>query len=393
MIPRTKVNYSFADLARSCFSGIGRHQFTDRLTQKLGEMFGERHALLTGSGRGALYMLLRALPHNTVVVPAYTCKAVVEAVKLAGKQVVYVEAEPNGFNMDPLPLAPLLDEDVIVLATHQFGIPCDIEAIVRLCEDSGAFLIEDAAASMGSRVDTRLTGTFGDAAFFSFDSTKLVTVPLKGGFLTVKDEAIFEQVRGVDAQEARPMPWWFHIKLLCLASALVLLENPLLYRIFHTVIFRWRNRFTADSSELDLHLGAFYRYRLAEWQAWLALRQLDQFDDLVKARRRLYAEYRRRLQGSKTFVLPPQDTKEEWACIRFPIRVADDKLLFYRSAIKRGVDFAFSFTFIVCPQRFERAHRLAASVLDLPFYYKLSESEIDTVVSVLRQLDREGVPP
>jgi dTDP-4-amino-4,6-dideoxygalactose transaminase len=131
---------------------------------------------------------------------------------------------------------------------------------------------------------------------------------------------------------------------------------------------------------------------LSEFASRLVLRQLDQFDDLVKARRRLYAEYYRRLQGTKTFVLPPEDTKEEWACIRFPIRVAGDKLSFYRNAVKKGIDFAFSFTFIVCPQRFERAHRLAASVLDLPFYYKLSESEIDQVIAVLRQLDSEGVP-
>jgi dTDP-4-amino-4,6-dideoxygalactose transaminase len=356
-------------------------------------MFGERHALLTASGRGALYVLLRALPQNTVVVPAYTCKAVVEAVKLAGKQVVYVEAEPDGFNMDPLALAPLLGEDATVLATHQFGIPCDIEAIVRLCEKSGAFLIEDAAASMGSRVGARLTGTFGDAAFFSFDSSKLVTVPLKGGFLTVKDAAVFERVQRIHAQEARAMPWWVHIKLLCLATALVLLENHLLYRIFHTVVFRWRNRFTADSAQLDLRLGALYRYRLAEWQAWLALRQVDKFDDMVQARRRIYAEYHRRLQGSKTFLLPPEDKSDEWACIRFPIRVSGDKLSFYRSAVKKNVDFAFSFTFIVCPKEFQRAHRLAASVLDLPFYHKLGEGEIDSVVSAVRKLDREGVAP
>jgi len=391
MIPRTKVNYSLLDLARSCFARSGRHEFTGRLTDRLSELFGTRNVLLTASGRGALYLLLRALPQSAVVVPAYTCKAVVEAVKLAGKEVVYVEAEPDGFNMDPSALAPLVGEDAIVLATHQFGIPCSIEAIVRLCEERGAFLIEDAAASMGSRVGTRLTGTFGDAAFFSFDSTKLLTVPLKGGFLTAKDAVVFERVRQVHSQEVRPMPWWTHLKLLFFATALVLLEKHLVYRIFHTVVFRWRNRFTADSTQLDLRLNALYRYRLAEWQGWLAERQLDRFDEIIRARRRIYAEYHRRLQGSKTFVLPPEDRSQEWACIRFPIRISSDKLSFYRSAVKRGVDFAFSFTFIVSPQRFELAHRLAASVLDLPFYYKLSESELDTVVSVLLQLDEEGV--
>jgi dTDP-4-amino-4,6-dideoxygalactose transaminase len=391
MIPRTKVNYSLIDLARSCFAGTRRHRFTNHLTHKLSRIFGEPHVLLTASGRGGLYLLLRALPQSTVVVPAYTCKAVVEAVKLARKQIVYVDVEPDGFNMDPRSLAPLLSDDAIVLATHQFGIPCDIETIVRLCEENGAFLVEDAAASMGSRVGRQLTGTFGGAAFFSFDSTKLLTVPLKGGFLTVKDAVVFDQIREVHAQITRSMPWWAHLKLLCLATALILLENHLIYRLFHTVVFRWRNRFTEDSTELDLRLSALYRYRLAEWQAWLATRQLDRFDEIVQVRRRLYAEYHRRLQGSKSFVLPPEDRKKEWACVRFPIRVAGDKLLFYRSAVEKGIDFAFSFTFIVCPLEFERAHRLAASVLDLPFYYKLSEKELDKVISVLRELDSKGL--
>jgi dTDP-4-amino-4,6-dideoxygalactose transaminase len=391
VIPRTKVNYSLIELAGSVFYGTGQHGLGVRLARKLAEMFGGRYVLLAASGRGALYLLLRALPQSTVVVPAYTCKAVVEAVKLAGKQVAYVEMEPDGFNMDPSALAPLLGEDAIVLATHQFGIPCDIETIVRLCEKSGVFLIEDAAASMGSRVGARLTGTFGDAAFFSFDSTKLVTVPLKAGFLTVRDAAVFERVRQVHAEETRAMSWWAKFHLLSLGTALVLLQNHLLYRIFHNVTFRWRGRFTADSAELDLHLGAYYRYRFAEWQAWLALRQLDRFDELVQTRRRLYADYHRRLQGSRRFALPPEDKSGEWACIRFPIRVAADKLSFYRDAIKKGVDFAFSFTFIASPKSYRRAHRLADRVLDLPFYCNLSESEIDRVVSVLQQLDDESL--
>jgi dTDP-4-amino-4,6-dideoxygalactose transaminase len=69
--------------------------------------------------------------------------------------------------------------------------------------------------------------------------------------------------------------------------------------------------------------------------------------------------------------------------------VSGDKFELYRRAAERGIDFAFSFTYVACPADFEIAHRIAAEVLDLPFYGKLSEGEMDRVVSTLRELDSE----
>lgn len=82
-------------------------------------------------------------------------------------------------------------------------------------------------------------------------------------------------------------------------------------------------------------------------------------------------------EGScKTFKVPPPDSEQEWACIRFPLRIQGDKFAFYNRAVERGIDFAFSFAFIACPEEFRNALRLARSVLDLPFYEKLSEREL-----------------
>jgi dTDP-4-amino-4,6-dideoxygalactose transaminase len=389
MVPRTKVTYSLLDLVRSWFVGTERGEFSDRLSHRLSQLFGRPHVLLTASGRGALYFLLKALSHTTVVLPSYTCKAVIEAALLAGKQVVYVETEVDGFNIEPSVLMPLLSNDVIFIATHQFGIPCDIDMIAKLCSQSGAFLVEDAAASLGTRVKGRLTGTFGAAAFFSFDSSKLINVPLKGGFLVVDDAALFENVKTVYENETGTIPWRERVKLVALATALILIENNFLYRIFHTLVFRRRNRFTEDSADLDLSLSGLYRYRLAEWQAWIAFRQLVRLDELIERRRYIYAAYARQLRGCRTFRLPPEDEAREWACIRFPIRIVGDKISFYSRASEMGIDFAFSFTYVVCPPRYERAHLLAASVLDLPFYHKLSPREFTKVVSTLQRLDRE----
>lgn len=389
MIPRTKVGYRFADLARALVTSERGTAFRAGLSGSLVAMFDSPNVLLTASGRGALYVLLSALPQRKVLVPAYTCKAVVEAARFAGKELVFGESEPDGFNMAPESLDGLLDADTIVVATHQFGIPCAIAATVALARAKGAFVVEDAAASLGSRVDGRLTGTFGDAAIFSFDSTKLVNVPLKGGFLLVRDAALFARCRAFASTATRPMPLARKLRHLALGTALLAIEQPLLYRLFHSVKFRWRNRFTDDHAGLAERPDPFYTDRLAEWQARILVAQVARVAATIERRRQIYATYLERLRGAVGFALPPADARSEWAPIRFPIRARGDKLDLYRRAVERGVDFAFSFTFIASPPAFRRSHELADAVLDLPFYERLSEHELERVAAVLKQIDHD----
>ena len=86
MIPRTKVNYTFISLMNALFTSEREEYFRRRIIHHLGCFLGSPHILLTGSGRGALYLLLLALPHRKVFIPAYTCKTVAEAALLAGKK-------------------------------------------------------------------------------------------------------------------------------------------------------------------------------------------------------------------------------------------------------------------------------------------------------------------
>ena len=389
MIPRTKVSYRLGELLRASAVSERDDRARAALTARLARTVGTDHVLLTASGRGALFVLLSVLPQRKVLVPAYTCKAVVEAARLAGKELVYGESEADGMNMAPQSLEGRLDADTVLVATHQFGIPCAIERMVEMARAAGAFVVEDAAASLGSRVGGRLTGTFGDAAIFSFDSTKLVNVPLKGGFLTVVDADLFRRCRTFAASATRAMPPSRKLRYLVLGVALILLEQPALYRLFHNVKFRWRGRFTDDDAALKPALGGFYTDRFAEWQALIALPQIDRLDETIAKRQRMYARYRDSLGGAVAFALPPEDARAEWAPIRFPIRARGDKLELYRRAVQRGVDFAFSFTFIASPTAFAEAHALAASILDLPFYERLSERELQRVVAVLKSIDQD----
>jgi dTDP-4-amino-4,6-dideoxygalactose transaminase len=385
MIPRVRVNYGWRDLRAAMAARDGKQR--EQLRGTLAQLCGVEDVLLTPSGRGGLYYILRAAPQSRVVIPAYTCNAVIEAALLAGKEVVFVDAAANGFNSSATDLADLLDADTAFIATHQYGIPCDIVAMAQLCRERGALLIEDCAASLGSRVRGQLTGTFGDLAFFSFDSTKLINVPLKAGFVLARDPKWLAAVRAAYEAEIEPMPAHHQRRLLGLAAAYVAIRHPGLYGLYHH--FALRRRFTAETAALSPTPTEFYRYDVTEWQAAIALRQLARFDAIVDRRRALYAGYRSELVGAHHFTLPPADARGEWACIRFPILVQGDKLAWYRKANAGGVDFAFSFTYLASPPEYENAHTLAREVLDLPFYDGLEERELRQTVRVLRRIDRK----
>ena len=390
MIPRTKVNYGLADLVRAALSFEGRSRGRADLIDNLRELTGCRHILLTASGRGALYAILKAVDRRRVLIPSYTCKAVDEAALLADRHVVHVATEPDGFNMDVAALEALVDSDSIIVATHQFGIPCDIGATMRIARERGALVVEDAAASLGTRVHGRLTGTIGDVGFFSFDSTKLVTVPLKGGFIATNDDALAERIAAVLANETvAPSAIW-KVKTLALAAILVLIENGVLYRLFHWLFLKRRGLVTTDEPGLRPERTEFYRHELTNWQARIAIPQILRLDSIVATRRRLHRELRAGLAGVRCCLLPPPDTNDEWACIRFPIRVRGDKLGYYRQLIQRSVDCAFSFTFIADPLACEHARRLADSVLDLPCYEKLTDREVSKVIAAVQSIDSTG---
>ena len=387
MIPRVKVNYGWRELLAAICSASARD--CSRLRETLARLFAVEDVLLTPSGRGGLFFILSAVPHSRVVIPAYTCKAVVEAARLAGKTVLFLDAAPQSFNCDTAGLAELLDADTVFIATHQFGIPCDIEASARICRERGALLVEDCAASLGTRVGGRLTGTFGDAAFFSFDSTKLINVPLKAGFVIARTPELLARIRASSEAAIEPMPFLHQCRLLALGAAYLVLEHPWLYRLYHTVTLR--RRFTADSPALDLTRTAFYRYAVTPWQAHIAAAQIARLDAIIARRRILHAVFRRMLEGCRHITLPPPDERGEWACIRFPILVAGDKLAWYRAANARGVDFAFSFTYLASPPGCTHAHTIARAVLDLPYYDKLTEAEFQHTVATLLLLDLSHV--
>lgn len=378
LIPRVRVNYSFEDLAGSLFISERNEKFRSECGSILSSFFDGEKVLLVPSARDGIYELLVRLPQKKVVLPAYTCIAVNEAVLLADKKIIYSRTEEDTFNSSYL---ECIESDCIVLATHQYGLPCDIEAIVAKCKEVGAVLIEDCATSIGTKVKGKQTGTFGDYAVISFNASKLINVPPFGGVLIGKNTEMLKLIEK-EADWRKP-DLKFKIRGLIRGAAFVATKNPIFYRLFHYLTIQSRGKYQKTEHERPSDKKTdLYSYQFSEWQAVILLRQLKRIEQIFAKRKELYEQYDNLIDNSA--VKKPIVNKDA-VCCRYAILV-ENRNEFYRECVKRGVDMDFSHCSLGCPDSFKDEHGIADRILNLPFYYDLSEKEINKVVNVVNSI-------
>lgn len=162
----------------------------------LQEYFGSEDVHLFDSGRSALYIALKALGvgnGDEVIVPAYTCVVVINAIHFTGAQVIYCEIMDD-LNIDPSSIEErITPKTKAVLVQHTFGVPAKIEAIQVIATKYKLKVVEDVAHAFGARYNGKLLGTFGDAAMFSFGSDKVLS-SVRGGALRIKEKNVSEVV-------------------------------------------------------------------------------------------------------------------------------------------------------------------------------------------------------
>ncbi len=117
---------------------------------------GVPHALAVSSGSAAIHLALLAAgigPGDEVIVPALTFVAAAGMVRACGGTPVLCDSiGPHDHNLDPLSVADVMtDRTKVVLATHWWGYPCDMEALRAICEPRGVAIVEDAAQAVLAR--------------------------------------------------------------------------------------------------------------------------------------------------------------------------------------------------------------------------------------------------
>ena len=378
LIPRVRVNYTISDIFKAFFAnsnGMLRQKCIDIIS----DIYNGENVCLLPSSRDAIYELLIRLPQKKVVIPSYTCMVVNEAVLLSGKEIVFAPSDLDDFNSS---YQEYIDSDCIVLATHQYGLPCvNIEKVAEKCKNVGAILIEDCATSMGTMVDGRITGTFGDYAVISLNQSKTLTVPPFGGILIGKQGNILRNIEQTAGWRENSLA--FKMKGLIKGLAFVISKNVYAYKLIHWLTIDRKGKLQRTEHETTSDVKTvFYKYRFTEWQASILLSQLKKKDEIFKRRKEIYAYYDAHVNNPH--LIKPVYYKDA-VCTRYAVLVNDRKT-FYHKCVAKGVDMDFSHCSIGCPAEFEREHYIAEKVLNLPFYYNMTDQELKKVVSVVNSI-------
>jgi dTDP-4-amino-4,6-dideoxygalactose transaminase len=237
---------------------------------KYGEQFekefamynGNKYAVTTNSGTGALEIILRALDveGREVIVPTNTFAATAFAVVRAGGIPVFADCLAD-LNVDPADVAAkITDKTKAVISVHIGGlVSLTISKLVELCKDKGIHLVEDAAHAHGSKFGGRHAGTFGVAGAFSFFSTKVMTTG-EGGMIVTDDLELCEKAMTLRDQAK----------------------------------VRGRN----------YHETLGYNWRMPEFQALMGLAQLTSLEDFIQERTKLAELYASELGGIPSIELP-----------------------------------------------------------------------------------------
>ncbi|MBL8011601.1 MAG: DegT/DnrJ/EryC1/StrS family aminotransferase [Flavobacteriales bacterium] len=157
---------------------------------------GTRHVLLMGNGTITLQIAIRALEvGGEVITTPFSYVASTTAVLWEQCTPVFADIAPDGFNIDPSAIeAAITPRTTAVLATHVYGLPCDVEAIERIARRHGLKVIYDAAHAFGTLYRGRPLLSYGDVSSCSFHATKIFHT-VEGGSVACNDAALYDRMR------------------------------------------------------------------------------------------------------------------------------------------------------------------------------------------------------
>ena len=194
---------------------------------EISQFMGCKHAVLLSSGTASLHLSLKmagidvygmpeigrgALEGHRVFCSDMTFAATVNPVVYEGGIPVFIDTEPETWNMDPVALErafELYPEVRIVVCAHLYGTPSKMDELLEVINRHGAILIEDAAESLGATYNGTQTGSFGKYNTISFNGNKIITGSSGGCFLTNEAEAA-QRVRKWSTQSREKATWYQH---------------------------------------------------------------------------------------------------------------------------------------------------------------------------------------
>jgi dTDP-4-amino-4,6-dideoxygalactose transaminase len=314
---------------------------------------GARYGIAVNSGTSALHLALLAAgigPGDEVITVPFTFVATVAAICYTGARPVFVDIEPRSYTMDVSQLEGTITEQAkAILPVHLYGQPADMDPILEIARRYGLVVIEDAAQAHGAEYKGCRVGGIGELGCFSFYPSKNLGAYGEGG--------------------------------------MVVTNNPEYARIIR-MLRDW------GQEHKYYHVLKGYNYRMEGMQGAILRVKLRHLEAWTEARRAHAARYNELLTGSgvQTSTVMPYSRHVYYIyAVRMPQRDALQRAL-HAQGIQTGIHYPI-------PVHLQEAHadlgyqfgdfpcseQVAGEVLSLPMYAEISDAQIETVSTAVRE--------
>ena len=200
------------EVLKSCWLTMGA--VTRQFEQEFAAFTGSKHAVAVTNATAALHLACVAAglgPGDEAILPSLTFVATANAVRYTGARPVFADiAGGADLNISVEAVeACITPLTRALLVVHYGGYACDMPAILAVARKHGLFVIEDAAHAIGSQLDGRMLGTWGEVGCFSFFSNKNMTTG-EGGMLVTDDDRLAERLRTLRSHGMTSLTWDRH---------------------------------------------------------------------------------------------------------------------------------------------------------------------------------------
>ncbi len=283
--------------------------FLKKFEKDFANLHHSKYGVVVNSGTSALQIALHTLKEadgwnegDEIIVPAITFIASSNVIIQNGFKPVFVDIDPHTYNIDPSKIeARITPKTRAIMPVHLFGLPCDMEPILRLAKKHKLRVIEDSCQTALARAKEKMVGSMGDIACFSTYMAHLITTGV-GGMAITNDPTLAERMRSL-ANHGRD-PIYISIDDDADVSNL---EDIIKKRFYFS------------------HLG--YSYRLTELEGALGVAQLKTIHKEIRQRKRNAALLNKKLSVFKKYIqLPTIPEGFEHSFMIYPIVITDSSL-------------------------------------------------------------------
>lgn len=334
-------------------------RFIDEFEKQFAEFCGTKYAISCSNGTVSLHVILLALgigPGDEVIMPTLTYIATANVVKYCGGTPVFVDSEPDTFNMDPKKLEDAITPKTkVIMPVHLYGLASNMDEICAIAEKHNITVVEDAAEAHGAEINGRKVGTFGKAASFSFFGNKVITCG-EGGMIVTDDEDFYIKMKHIKSQGVDPNK-----------------------RYWHDIVG--------------------YNYRMTNMQAAIGLGQLENINWHIEQRKRVADLYKKYL-GGKTEYMVMQKVPEGYKHVYWMNNVIlQDTVKKTRDEVMNVMETVYNiemrpvfYPMHIMPPYYDEtvscpvAEKISARGISLPSHALLSEEDIKYICDALIEI-------